>query len=92
MPDAQTINSILNAYGVSNPIGGGGGFNWLNIISGIIFGIVGWYAFMHGKKEKKWRPMMIGIALMVYPYFVPNTFFAVAIGIALTAALYFWRE
>ena len=91
MPDSQTLNSVLGAYGISNPMSGGG-INWWNIIGGIIFGIIGWYAFIHGKKEKNWRPMVIGIALMVYPYFVTNTILAFAVGIALTAALYFWRE
>ena len=63
-----------------------------HIIGGIIFSIIGWYAFWHGKREKSWRPMVIGIVLMVYPYFISNIFLAFAIGIALTAALYFWRE
>lgn len=92
MPDAQTLNAVLKSYGVSDLAGGGGGFNWWNIIGGIIFGIIGWYAFIHGKREKSMRPMVIGIALMVYPYFVPNTLLAFTIGIALTAALFFWRE
>jgi hypothetical protein len=92
MPDAQTLNAVLNAYGVSNPLGSGGGINWINILGGIIFGIIGWYAFWHGKKEKSWRPMVIGIVLMVYPYFITNTYWALATGITLTAALYFWRE
>ncbi len=92
MPDAQTLNSVLSAYGIANPLSSGGGINWWNIIVGTIFSIVGWYAFIHGKREKSWRPMVIGIVLMVYPYFVSNTLLAFAIGIALTAALYFWRE
>jgi len=29
---------------------------------------------------------------MIYPYFVSNTILTFAIGIGLTAALYFWRE
>jgi len=91
MPDGQTLNSILSSYGISNVTGSGGGFNWWNLLSGFIFGIIGWYAFLHGKREKSWRPMVIGIVLMVYPYFVPNTLLAFAIGSALTAALYFWR-
>jgi hypothetical protein len=92
MPDAQTLNSVLSSYGVSNPLSSGGGFNWWNIIGGIIFGIVGWYAFIHGKREKSIRPMVIGIILMVYPYFVPNALLSLAIGLGLCAALYFWRE
>lgn len=93
MPDAQTLNEVFKAYGVSNPIGSsGGGFNWWNIMIGTIFSIVGWYAFIHGKKEKSWRPMVVGVALMVYPYFVANTFLALAMGGGLTAALFYWRE
>ena len=92
MPDAQTLNEVFQAYGVSNPLSGGGGINWWNIMGGIIFSIIGWYAFIHGKREKSFRPMVIGIALMVYPYFVSNTLLFFAIGIVLTAALYFWRE
>ena len=92
MPDAQTINAALNAYGVSDLLGSGGGFNWWNIIGGIIFSIIGWYAFIHGKREKSVRPMVIGVGLMVYPYFVANTLLFFVIGMALTAALYFWRE
>ena len=92
MPDAQTLNAMLNAYGVSNPLGSGGGINWGYWIANILFGIIGWYAFIHGKREKSARPMVIGIILMVYPYFVSNTILVFVIGIALTAALYFWRE
>lgn len=91
MPDAQTLNAVLNAYGISNPLVSGGDFNWWNIIGGIIFSIIGWYAFWHGKRKKSWRPMVIGIVLMGYPYFVANTLLFFAIGIALTAALYWWR-
>ena len=92
MPDAQTINAVLNAYGASSLLDSGGGFNWWNILGGIVFSIIGWYAFIHGKREKSVRPMVIGVLLMGYPYFVANTLLFFVIGIALTAALYFWRE
>jgi len=92
MPDDQTINRLASAYGVSGLIGGSGGFNWWSLLFGFVFGIVGWYAFWHGKKEQKWRAMGIGIVLMVYPYFVSNVYFSIAIGLGLCAALYFWRD
>jgi hypothetical protein len=93
MPDAQTLNEVLKSYGVSNPLGSTtGGIDWGYWIANILFGIIGWYAFIHGKKEKNYRPMVIGITLMVYPYFITNTFWAFAVGFALCAALYFWRE
>lgn len=92
MPDTQTLNSALSSLGMSNLLGQGGGINWWNLISGFIFSIVGWYAFIHGKREKSIRPMVIGIALMVYPYFVSNTLLSITIGLGLCAALYYWRE
>ena len=52
----------------------------------------GFVAFIYGKKNKFFRPMIIGIALMAYPYFISGTFFIYLVGITLTAALYFWRE
>ena len=96
MPDAQTLNAVLTSYGISNLIGGSQDFNlWKTggiLLGGIIFSIIGWYAFWYGKKEKNWRALVIGIVLMVYPYFIPNVFWAWGTGIGLTAALFFWRE
>jgi hypothetical protein len=69
-----------------------GNFSPANLFAGLIFGSVGLVAFMYGKKRALWRPMIIGVALMAYPYFISGTFFLYLIGIALTAALYFWRE
>jgi len=93
MPDSQTMNAVLSSYGVSNLVGGGsGGVNWGYWIANILFGIIGWYAFMHGWKEKSVRPTIIGIAMMIFPYFVTNAYLAFALGFALCAALYYWRE
>ena len=36
--------------------------------------------------------MALGIALMVYPYFVPEIGMVYAIGGVLCAALFFWRD
>jgi hypothetical protein len=63
-----------------------------NILAYIIFGAVGFVAFVYGKKNAFWRPLVIGIALMVYPYFVSGTVILYCVGVVLTAALYFWRE
>ena len=87
---SQQISTILNSVGLV--AGGSGGFNWANLISGLLFGSIGFMAFMYGKKEKSAKPLIIGIILMVYPYFVSNTFWSYVIGIVLTAALYFWKD
>lgn len=67
-------------------------FSAAKIFAYTIFGAIGFAVFLYGKKNKFFRPMIIGVALMVYPYFVSGTFFLYFIGIAITAALYFWRE
>lgn len=63
-----------------------------NIIAYIVFGSIGFVAFVYGKKNALWHPMVIGIALTVYPYFISGTLLIYAIGVCLTVVLYFWRE
>ena len=67
-------------------------FDAAKIIACTVFGAIGFVVFVYGKKNKLFRPMIIGVALMMYPYFISGTFFLYLVGIALTAALYFWRE
>jgi hypothetical protein len=67
-------------------------FNTAIIFAYIIFGAIGFAAFVYGKKNKLMRPMIIGIALMGYPYLFSGTLVIYLVGIALTAALFFWRE
>ena len=56
------------------------------LLWGIIFGM-----FIYGKKQRLVVPLACGIALMVYPYFVTNTYLLVAIGAALVGLPYFVR-
>ena len=37
------------------------------LLGSLLFGAVGFVAFMYGKKMALWTPMVIGGALMVYP-------------------------
>jgi hypothetical protein len=67
-------------------------FSVAKIFAWIIFGVIGFAVFLYGKKNKSFRPMIIGVVLMVYPYFISGTFLLYFIGIILTAALYFWRD
>ena len=80
--------SLLGAAGLPDI----GGFNLANFIAWTIFGGIGFIAFVYGKKERNFKPLVIGIVLMAYPYFVANTVVLYAVGIALCAALYFWRD
>jgi hypothetical protein len=58
----------------------------------LIFGVVGFAAFLFGRKSGNWTQLGIGLALMVYPYFVSEAWLLYAIGFALCAALFYWRE
>ena len=69
-----------------------GSFSPLNLFAGLIFGSIGFVAFIYGKKGALWRPMVIGAALIAYPYFFSTPLLIYPIGITLTVTLYFWRE
>jgi len=69
-----------------------GNFSPSNLFAGIIFGSIGLGAFIYGKKNSYWRPMVIGIILMAYPYVFSGTLVIYLIGIVLVATLYFWHE
>jgi len=62
------------------------------LIGGCFFGSIGFIAFMYGKSNSEFRPIVMGILLMAYPYFLRGTVVLYLVGIALTAGLYFWRE
>jgi len=57
----------------------------------LLFGSVGIGFFMYGKKQKAVVPLVCGLVLMIFPYFISNTILLVAIGVALTALPYFVR-
>ena len=69
-----------------------GDFNFAKIAACSIFGAIGFVAFVYGKRNTLWRTMAIGIVLMAYPYFFSGMLALYLIGIALTVALYFWRD
>jgi hypothetical protein len=62
-----------------------------NLIGGFVFGSIGFVAFIYGKRMNLWKPMLLGIALMVYPYFVSNDAVMIVIGAIGTAGLFFLR-
>lgn len=62
------------------------------IFAAILFSTIGFLAFRHGKREMLWKPMAIGTALMVYPYFVSQTWLLYAIGCALSMGIFIFRD
>jgi predicted membrane protein len=61
------------------------------LLWGLLFSSVGLGFFIYGKKQKAVVPLISGLGLMIYPYFVSNTILLVAIGAALIVLPYFVR-
>jgi hypothetical protein len=57
----------------------------------ILFSAVGMAYFVYGKKQSTLIPLICGLLLMIYPYFVSNTLPMVGIGAVLAAIPYFVR-
>lgn len=67
-------------------------FNPYNLLAGFVFGTIGWGAFSYGRKLALAKPMVIGLTLMIYPYFFSNAWLLWGIGIALLVALWKFRH
>ena len=57
----------------------------------VLFGAVGLGYFVYGRRQKKIVPLLCGVSLMVYPYFVSHTILLVGIGLVLLGVPYFIR-
>jgi hypothetical protein len=63
-----------------------------NLIGGLVFGSIGFVAFVYGKRMNLWKVMLVGIALMGYPYFISDNIALYAIGIVGSASIFFLRN
>jgi hypothetical protein len=59
------------------------------LLWGLLFGSIGLGYFVYGKKQRRGIPLLSGVALMAFPYFVTNSFLMVFIGIVLMALPFF---
>jgi hypothetical protein len=62
------------------------------LLADVLFGGIGFVAFVYGRKMGQWKPAVIGALLMCYPYFVPGVVLLYVVGAALTAALFYFRD
>lgn len=65
--------------------------NTSSLLWGLLFGSIGIGFFVYGKRQKAVVPLVCGLALMAFPYFVSNTILLITIGVALVALPYFVR-
>jgi hypothetical protein len=62
-----------------------------SLLWGLLFGSIGLGLFIYGKRQKAVVPLLCGLVLMVFPYFISNTILLIAIGVGLVALPYFLR-
>ena len=65
------------------------GISLATIVVALVFSGVGFVAFRYGKQNGEPRPLLLGIALMAYGYFVSNAWVSFGIGAVLTLLLFF---
>jgi hypothetical protein len=54
-----------------------------------VFSLVGWVAYRRGRKNDKLSLVWLGLATMLYPYVVPQTWLLWLIGSAATGWIWF---
>ena len=57
-----------------------------NLVASFLFGMVGMGMFMYGKRSGQMVHLIVGVLLMVVPYFIPNLMALVVISSLLVAA------
>ena len=62
------------------------------LFGSLFFGVIGLVAFRYGNKSTLIVPMLLGLGLMIYPWFVSETWMLYVIGCALTGAVWFFRN
>ena len=62
------------------------------IMSSLLISCIGGAFFLYGKKAQRLYPLLGGIVLCIYPYFITNLYAMWATAAAIMALLYFLRE
>ncbi|WP_336929219.1 amino acid transport protein [Acinetobacter tandoii] len=65
--------------------------NSTQLLLGVIFSSIGLGYFLYGKKQKLTVPFVVGLILMVFPYFIESNVLLGSIGILLSIIPYFLR-
>ncbi len=80
MDDPQSIGSL----GFALPSGA-------YLLGSILFSVIGFGAYRYGKKTSTSNIKWIGVALMLYPYIISQTWALYLVGAGLCACIYFFR-
>ncbi len=62
------------------------------LMASLLFGLIGMGMLMYGRKAIRPVPIVVGVILIVLPYFISNLIAMIVICSALTAVPWFLRE
>jgi len=52
-----------------------------------LFSLIGLAVFVYGRRQRRPAPLLVGLVLMIYPYFISSAWVLVGVGLLLIAAL-----
>ena len=55
----------------------------------VLFSIIGFAVFRYGRKTNEPRPLVLGVLLMGYGYFISNAWLSLLVGTVLTLLVFF---
>ncbi|EEY87061.1 amino acid transport protein [Acinetobacter radioresistens] len=61
------------------------------LLLGVLFSSIGLGYFLYGRKQSMTVPLVCGLILIIFPYFVENLFLLGSIGLVLAVLPYFLR-
>lgn len=62
------------------------------LFAGVLFGAIGSAAFLYGRRQGKWQPLLFGSCLVLSTLVTGDTQWLWIIGVALCAAMYWFRD
>ncbi len=62
------------------------------LVWSVVFGAIGGGYFLYGRKQTAFVPLLCGLTLMAFPYFVDDQVMLVAIGLVLCAVPFVIRD
>ncbi|MGH8173433.1 MAG: hypothetical protein ACREPX_09805 [Rhodanobacteraceae bacterium] len=62
-----------------------------SLLLGVLFSSIGVGFLIYGRKQRAIVPLVCGLALLIFPYFVDSVGALIAIGVSLVAIPYFVR-
>ena len=67
-------------------------FSWWSLLAAFVFGVIGFYLFLNGKRRTNYWWIWIGVALMVYPIFISSAWLNWLVGFGFCALAYVQRD